>query len=295
MSKKILVTGATGFIGRHTLQPLADAGFEISCTIRSTSKSIIRSTEVPVNTEFILSDILDPNQIKDTLKYCKPEYLLHLAWDVNPGYRDNLYNVDLMNSSLNLIHQFANYGGRKATIAGTCYDWPTHTLYGTCKRSLWNILTYARYTESLELNYGRIYYLYGPHELKTRLVPTIINGLLDNQIVKINSMGEQAMYLSYVQDVADALVQAIERDDVRGEFDILGTKTNIRQITSTITELLDKPENSVTFGSSYEETREPYLPYNTTKLGELPTTSLTRGLVKTISWWELQRLNKEGL
>lgn len=287
--KKVLVTGGTGFIGRYTLQPLLDAGFEVRSITHKPPKYWIQAgvRDIPPKVLWNSCDLLNPEDIRRVLDEFKPEYLLHFAWDVTPGYKNNSNNLEWMNASLNLIHQFANNGGRKVVIAGTCFDHEPNTLYGTCKRSLWNILNYANFANSLELAYGRIYYLYGPHEAKSRLIPTMINGLLNNEVVKIKSLGSQVINLSYVQDVAESFVKALDTD-IQGEFDLLGNFTTIDLIAQTLIDLLNLDSNQITLGTEnlWESTIQPYDTFLATKLDNIVKTSLVRGLTKTIDWWK---------
>ena len=76
--KTVLVTGAAGFIGRHTLTPLLDSGYKVITTGRST---------LPVDSrvEHHCADLLDKNQIATLIKETRPEELLHLAWYLEPG------------------------------------------------------------------------------------------------------------------------------------------------------------------------------------------------------------------
>jgi len=279
MSKKVLVTGHTGFLGHHVIEPLIAAGFEIIFTGR----------QFPIKE--IHLDLLDPEQIKYVMEYHKPEYLLHLAWDVNPGYRNNPNNIFWMNASLQLVHHFANNGGRKAVIAGTCFDSNPDTLYGTCKRSLWNILNYAKFTESLELAYGRIYYMYGPHEHRIRLIPSMINGLLDNEVVEVKSLASQQFNLIYVQDVAEAFVHVLN-SDIAGEFDLVGDTVSLESIANTITELFDVDHDRIILGTEnlYEDTRQPQR-----AIGSSVKIPLIRGLTRTIEWWKEQRYKETGI
>lgn len=294
MSKRILVTGAAGFIGRHTLSPLSHAGFDIISIVNKSEPPQYSFREKTGNPDLVIkADLIKDSQyISEIMEEYKPEYLLHLAWDINPGYRDNSNNVDWMNASLSLIHQFANCGGRRAVIAGTCFDYQPDTLYGTCKRSLWNILQHSTFAQSLQLAYGRVYYLYGPHEAPHRLVPTIVNGLLAGKTVELKSFHKQEMNLSYVQDVADAFVYAVENNYIDKEFDILGEFVSIDKLATQMTDLFDVDRDQIVTGSLFEQPKIPYDHFNSGKIPPwTPKTSLTRGLTKTIEYWRGQRLN----
>ncbi|MCC8194472.1 MAG: NAD-dependent epimerase/dehydratase family protein, partial [Deltaproteobacteria bacterium] len=73
--KKILVTGATGLIGRYALEPLRQSGFEVTACSR---KSF-------VGAEAAQADLLDTKAIATLFRRLRPDYLLHFAWDVRPG------------------------------------------------------------------------------------------------------------------------------------------------------------------------------------------------------------------
>ena len=290
VSKKVLVTGATGFIGSHVIDSLIEKGFEVHALGHGQHNSILEPYRPLYKTTeeyWYYGDLLDTKSVGPLMELVKPEYLLHLAWDVRIGYQENINNIDWMNASLNLVHQFSNVGGRVAILAGTCLDHNPTTTYGVCKRSMWNILQYARYADSLSLGYGRIYYLYGPNEKRTRLIPKIINGFLNNGEISLEGCAEQRLYLSYVQDVANKLVQALDYG-LPGEFDICSEQpVSIRTIATTVAGILDMNPNIV-YGTGYSDLKDPYNLLNL-KIGFTNDTSLVRGLTKTINWWKDQK------
>src|SRR3989442_8434630 len=152
--KRVLVTGATGFIGRHVLGPLVERGFDVHAVTHAAPLSTGSAC-----TWHVL-DLLDTAHIAPLMQAVRPSHLLHLAWYAVPGqYWTALENFAWVQAGLELLRRFHEAGGVRVVMAGTCaeYDWtygycseritPTrpHTLYGTCKLALQSILeVYAR-------------------------------------------------------------------------------------------------------------------------------------------------------
>jgi len=118
--KRILVTGASGFVGRHTLDPLCAYGFEVHGVMAPGEALDVRGVvEHSV-------DLLDPNQVRRLVSDVAPNHLLHLAWCTEPGeYWEAPENLDWVAASLTLARTFHEHGGRRMVMAGSCaeYDW----------------------------------------------------------------------------------------------------------------------------------------------------------------------------
>ena len=126
--KQVLLTGATGFIGRQALLPLITRGFDVHCTYRTKKPDIIYDEK---NVTWHKIDLLNRNDIEKLFDSISPTYLLHLAWDVSPGsYLESTNNFNWLVSSLHLLHEFAESGGRRAICAGTCFEYDLR--YGYC-------------------------------------------------------------------------------------------------------------------------------------------------------------------
>src|SRR5206468_9393880 len=187
---RVLVTGATGFIGRHTLAPLVAAGHEVHATAR-TPGAAARGVTWPA------ADLLDS---PDVVRYVNPDALLHLAWYAEHGkFWSSPENLRWLQASVALLRAFS---GRRAVIAGTCaeYDWTTGawrlaedaplapaTLYGACKHAL-HVATEAYAREAgFSLAWGRIFFLFGPDEHPGRLVPSVLGPLLHGEEARTTS------------------------------------------------------------------------------------------------------------
>src|SRR5262245_28337598 len=123
--KRVLLTGATGFIGRHCLPALLAGGYEVH-TVSSRA-----AVGHPQGVYAHQADLLDSVQVAALFSSIRPSHLLHFAWYAQPGaYWTSLENVRWVQSSLDLLWSFVAYGGQRVVMAGSCaeYDWR----YGYC-------------------------------------------------------------------------------------------------------------------------------------------------------------------
>src|SRR5581483_9823238 len=184
--KTVLITGAAGFVGRHCLPPLARRDYVVHAAGR-------RPPAGRAGAHWHAADLLDPGQVADLLAEVRPTHLLHLAWVTTPGaYWASPDNLAWLAASLHLVRQFAACGGRRVVVAGTCaeYDWgygycaegktplAPATLYGKCKDALRSVLEGFAAAADLSTAWGRLFYLYGPHEHPDRFVASVIRRLL---------------------------------------------------------------------------------------------------------------------
>src|SRR5215217_4494631 len=118
--KRVLVTGGTGFIGRHTLAELLARDFEVHVAARS------KPSDFPSDVSFHECDLLDAGAARRLTTRLAPTHLLHLGWYAKPGlFWTSLENLRWVAASLTLYLAFAEAGGTRAVIAGSCaeYDW----------------------------------------------------------------------------------------------------------------------------------------------------------------------------
>src|SRR5512139_1633254 len=142
---RVLLTGGTGFIGRHVAAALTRRGFEVHSAERHTP------AELTSEARHHRCDLLDARQVSDLMAAIRPSHLLHLAWFAEPGaYWTSPENLRWVQASLGLLQAFAAQGGCRVVTAGSCaeYDWRygycsetltplrPDSLYGACKHAL---------------------------------------------------------------------------------------------------------------------------------------------------------------
>lgn len=303
--KKVLVTGANGFIGKHTLKTLTERGFEVHAVA---SKKLVSNKD---NFAWHVADLFDYEQTARLLQKVQPTHLLHFAWDTTPGqYWTSSNNFIWLQASLELIQQFRNFGGQRIVAAGSCaeYDWgygycsesitPTNpiTPYGICKKALQDLLKSYSIKNGLSYAWGRIFFLYGPHELPERLVPSVIRPMLRGEPARCTHGGQIRDFL-HVQDVAEAFVALLE-SNVNGPVNIAsGEPIMLKDIIYKIADRFNR-KDLIQLGSIQTPLNEPKLLVADVKrlnheVGWVPKISLDQGLDMTISWWK-GRFSKNG-
>jgi len=296
---KILLTGASGFIGTHCIQPLIRKGFEVHCV--SSKSRTTRAAEI-----WHQADLLCEAEIEGLVKKVAPSHMLHLAWYTEPGTVNDPSNLLWAKSGLELIRLFKKYGGSRIVVGGSCleYDWNygfcsesltprnSNSLYGCCKNSLFEIISRYANVTGLSFAWARMFFIYGPWENPNRLVPYVIKSLLEGNTARCSDGAQIRDYL-HVQDVADALVELVT-NNAAGDFNIAsGIPVRLGQIINTIAAQIGRPE-LVELGAIPKRDNDAALVVgNAEKLDQTlewrPQIDLKPGLEHTIEWWKNKR------
>jgi len=300
--KRVLLTGATGFIGRQVLRPLVEGGYEVHAVAREVPQSAQRGSGV----NWHAASVLDAAQTHALVSAIQPTHLLHLAWYVEHGkFWHAPENEHWRTATQNLYAQFAANGGQRAVLAGTCaeYEWglgdgvcdeattPTkpNTLYGASKLALLEDCMTVAQQQDQSFAWGRIFFPYGAGEPSQKLVSSVIRSLLKDEVAKTSS-GEQVRDLIYARDVAEAFV-ALLSSDVRGAVNIgTGEGVTLKDVVMEIAQQLDRV-NWVRLGAVPTNPNDPpVLVAKVTRLraevGWQPKVDLASGVAEAIAWWK---------
>jgi nucleoside-diphosphate-sugar epimerase len=283
--KRVLVTGASGFIGRHTLPHLAHAGYEVH----------------PVSSHD--ADLLNERARRDLLARIRPTHLLHLAWYVPPGkYWTSLENVRWLQASLDLITAFAAEGGERVVTAGSCaeYSWEGDgicredttplepaSLYGASKDALRRMQESLARQLNLSAAWGRIFFPYGPREPSERLVPSVIRNIIGGQPARC-SHGHQIRDFIYVDDLARAFTTLLD-SSYAGAINIgTGEPVTIAEVAQSAARAVGAPE-LLELGALPARVGEPDVLLADTALlrsiGFTPRWALDDAMDATAIWW----------
>lgn len=302
--KKVLITGATGFIGQFALEPLRELGFEVHAV---SSRSVPGEQENGVI--WHRADLLQPQDVARVTAGVRASHLLHLAWYVEHGkFWDAPENDLWVEASKGLFDQFVANGGKRVVAAGTCaeYDWKTGerifseatspiapaSRYGRAKDDLHKYLAGVAERAGISYAWGRIFYLFGPGESKGRFIPMAIRTILRGETFTCNSPADAKDFV-YVKDVAAAFAHILT-SDVKGAVNIAsGTAVRLDILVQQITDL---SESGRFAEHSRSDAKGIALVGNHYRLvseaGFARWTDPETALTETIDWWrELQERN----
>lgn len=285
---KVLVTGATGFIGARAAKALAARGHEVVAT----GRAIERPAWVDADTlEYVAGDLGEQTHLRQ-LFTAPPEVVIHLAWYTKPGayLTSTPGNTRSLAASLQLLLEAQSAGCRRVVLGGTCLevgDPPTATVYARTKRALHAIASEYFEADNPRVACAHIFSVYGPGEHPDRAIPSIIRALSKGRAVELSDGTPCRDYL-HVDDVASALATVAE-STVGGRIDVCsGSPRPLREIFSLLGEILERPD-LLHFGklmpspaTMFEAEGDPEL---LSSLGWSPSYTLAEGLRSAVEWW----------
>lgn len=296
---RVLVTGATGFVGRGALAPLLAAGHEVHA---------VSTKHAPGGPEGVVWHRADLLASADVVAEVAPQWLLHFAWDAEPGaFWTSDANLAWVAASLAILRAFADGGGQRAVLAGTCaeYAWKreTHcvegvtpvepaTLYGAAKHALHGVAAAHAQLHGYSLAWGRIFFVFGPGEDPRRLGGSVASALAAGHPAE-TSAGRQIRDFLYAPELAEAFVALLE-SGVEGAVNVAsGRPVALRELIGALGAASGRPE-LVALGARPANPSEPDLLTADVRrlrdeVGWEPSRSLTQAARETMAWWEQRR------
>jgi nucleoside-diphosphate-sugar epimerase len=297
---RILVTGASGFIGRHAASELARQGHELIAVARKPLGDL-------PDVDWRECDLLVPDAAARLVGDAHPDAVLHLAWATEHGrFWTDPANLLWLARSLDLAHAAQQAGVARLVMAGTCFEYDfedgsdcdehltalrQHTLYDTmkdaCRRAV------AAYADSTDLSFAwaRLFHLYGPHESPGRLVSSIARALAAGEPAP-TSRGLVWRDFMDARDAGAALA-ALTTSDVTGPVNVAtGEAVQIATVARMLGDMAGCPD-LVQFGALPDRAGDPprivaRVARLRDEVGFVPAHTLREGLSDALDWWRGQ-------
>ncbi len=308
MATRILLTGASGFVGRHTLKALIEAGAEVHAVGR---EAVPPGSIGAAPVRWHRADLLDAGARHGLINEIQPDTIVHFAWGTEHGrFWTAPANLDWVAATLDMVHQAQQSGMTRFVGLGTCFEyaWQTTedcserdtpldptTLYGIAKDAARRVIEGFARQESLSWAWGRLFLLYGPEETPSRLVPQVAGRLIQGEPAPIGT-GERPRDFMDARD-AGAAVAALALSRVEGPINIAsGEASSVRAVAETLGSLAGTPD-LIRVGALADRDEPERLVARTDRLrGEVGFTAirpLEQGLSEALDWWR-DKLNAEA-
>jgi UDP-glucose 4-epimerase len=303
---RLLVTGATGFLGAHLLRRLAGEDAAVAILLRPRADAWRIEQLRPRLTE-IVGDLNEPGSYADAVREFAPEALAHLAWaGVGNRRRNELSQVEEnLFATLELLKvardagcrawlgmgSQAEYGPLNARIGEDAPTRPT-TLYGAAKLSACVLAEQLCRQFDMRFVWLRLFSSYGPMDDPGWMIPHLILKLLRRERPDLTE-GTQRWDYVYAADVAEAIYLTLRNEGASGVFNLgSGEAEPLRAVVERVRDLID-PSLPLGFGEvPFREDQVMHLEADTARLcalGWSPRVGLAEGLAKTVEWYRDNR------
>lgn len=268
MVKKILLSGATGFVGKQVFKALSTSSVQIVPVVRTGKESSFQNQP---NVDRIVSS---PDIFQESTDWwaeqCKNiDVVIHTAWYAEPGkYLQSSKNMDCLIGSLNLAKGAAMAGIKRYIGIGTCFEFdlsagvlsiesPLNPLtpYACTKAALYMGLSQWLSEQSVEFAWCRLFYLYGEGEDERRLVPYLHKQLAKGEEVELTS-GKQIRDFLNVSD-AGRIIAEVALGEQRGPINVCsGIPITVRQLAEQIADTYER-RDLLKFGARPDNLIDP--------------------------------------
>ena len=225
---KVVITGASGFVGKPLSEKLANLGFDVLALVRT-----IPSTTSRKGISWLQVDLSSPETYQNEVKSFCPEVVIHLAWQDIPDFSSEKSKINF-SQSLKFIKYITTLKScKKILFSGSCWEYDKEI--GRCEESeivdgLKNHFTMAKNSlrlsaeklckqQSISFAWFRIFYVYGPGQRLGSLLPSILIQLQKGKLPKINSPYSANDYI-FIDDVLEVFAIAIITNFPSGIYNI---------------------------------------------------------------------------
>jgi NAD dependent epimerase/dehydratase len=310
-SKRVLVTGAGGFIGSHLVENLLAEGATVRAFVRYNSRGDAGSlrlipTESLAQVEIVAGNLCDGDAIRKAVEGC--EIVFHLGAMISIPY-SYLHPVEVAETNLigtlNVLMACRDLQVKRlihissSEVYGTALQVPineSHPLQGQSPYSASKIGA-DKLAESFYCSYGlpvvtvRPFNTFGPRQSARAVIPAIITQVLTQNVIRLGNQSTSRDF-TYVTDTVRGMMKAAETDNVEGKVLNLGTNREIKidELVQKIIQKINRPIKIEVDSRRLRPDRSEVMRLISDNMlarqtmGWQPEVTLDEGLDQTIDW-----------
>ena len=303
---RVLVTGASGFIGAHLLGRLVESGCRVVALARPIS-DLWRIEPLLDRAELVRSELdgVEPADVGPV------DVVFHLAAaGVQASQADPAGIVEVnVNGTLRMLRLADVLGAKRFVYCGSCFEYgggsglredrlpAPLSEYGASKAAGWMLAHAYSRRHDLPVASVRPFTVYGPLEGGLRLVPHVVRTALAGEPIELTG-GEQRRDFVYVDDAVDGLMRAAAAPGAAGgTFNLAtGSPVSVKEVVATVLEVTGSASEPLFGARPYRDSEVPTLSGDTSaareELGWTARTSLRAGIEATVEWQRGRRLRE---
>jgi nucleoside-diphosphate-sugar epimerase len=259
--KRILVTGATGFIGNYVVTELLRRSYTVIATSLNEEKAKKFSWFSQV--KYIAFDLSDFDEEKNYFEFFdEPEAVIHLAWEGLPNYKSSFHIEINLPRHFSFLSNLLENGLKDLTITGTCLEYgmnegclnedmqvaPSNS-YAIAKDILRKRLEDLKKELAFSFKWVRLFYMYGKGQNPNSLLSQLDKALADGAEQFNMSGGEQVRDFLPVEKVAENIIRVALQNKVTGVINC--SSNNPMTVKEFVESYLHTINRSITLNLGY--------------------------------------------
>ncbi len=258
---KVLVTGATGFIGNYVVEELLKQPHSVVAS--STDLQRAKNATWFDRVNYIPLDLATMDPTVNYFKFFdRPDAMIHLAWEGLPNYKSSFHEEINLPRHSQFLKNLVQNGLTDLTVTGTCFEYgmqegrltenlPASPInsYGKAKDALRQQLEELGRAHPFGLKWVRLFYMYGKGQNPNSLLSQLDKALANGESTFNMSGGEQERDFLPVEKVAEYIIKIALQNKVAGIINVSsGKPVTVREF---VTQYLKKIGRHISLNTGY--------------------------------------------
>ena len=224
---KVLVTGATGFIGNYVVSNLLERGINVIATSSHAEQAKLKNWYAKVVYVPHHISLYDDENL--FVKFHQPDVVIHLAWEGLTNFINPQHYEETLFKHYAFLKNLVVNGAKHISITGTCQEYgmqhgclneelPSmpNTSYSLAKDTLRKFLNELNKTNPFILQWIRLFYMYGDGQYEKAIIPQLQKAIANKDAFFNMSGGEQLRDYLHVRDIAKNIGDISLQTEVQG-------------------------------------------------------------------------------